>query len=119
MNKKVYELRADKILSTLTEKGTKKTRRTKQEFQVSEGLITLTSTQKAMLVRSLEIYFPDLYIDVKYKRPYIIECESTLDDLLTVLDERMSKDEHFELYKNTTTEEYNFLTSIRLQHMVK
>lgn len=119
MSNRTSELRANKILGTLTDRKLSKRGTSKEKFKVSNGLITLTDTQKAMLMRALEVYFPDMYVNVKYTKPYAVECEEVLAELLDTLDERMSDTEHFELYKDTVTEEYNFLVNLRLQHMVK
>lgn len=83
------------------------------------NLISLTPFQRLQLVKALETYFPNLYVDVEFTRKYVIECETELERLLKVLDDEMSQTTHFNIYKDCKTPEYDFLRQLRLRYMTK
>lgn len=122
MNRMVKKLKAD----IQTQKTIKKTRdktvsNTKHMFTIipTSNLISLTNFQRVQLIKALEIYFPDLYVDIEFTRKYVIECETELERFLSVLDTEMSMESHYEIYKDCKTPEYDFLRQLRLRYMTK
>lgn len=123
MSKLIKSLKADiesKEIVTKVKEPKKKVSK-QYEFKILEGTkyITLSEYEQKFLLKALEIYFPDLAVEIKFAKTYNISCEEDLDIFLKRLDIEMSKPDHFELYKNCTTDEYEFLRKLRLKYMTK
>lgn len=122
MNRMIKKLKADiETQKTIQKTKDKTVSDVRHNFEVlpDSNLISLTKFQRLQLNKALEIYFPDLYVDIEFTHKYIIECETELDRFLEVLDEEMSKTSHFEIYKDCKTPEYDFLRQLRLRYMTK
>ena len=111
-------LKAKEVVTKITDRSSK-LKSKNFEFELVDGLITLSDYQQSLLLKSLEIYFPKLYVKVKHLRIYDLRCEADVDRLLKELDLAMSDIKHFRLYNDINTLEYEFLRKIRLRHMTK
>ena len=122
MNFMVKKLKADIQTQELIKKSTQKPKQLERHtFDIlpDSNLITLNQFQRAQLLKSLEMYFPDLYVAIEFTKVYNIECETELNKFLKVLDDEMSEDKHFSIYKDCKTPEYDFLRQLRLRYMTK
>lgn len=93
----------------------------KHEFAILPDTcyISLTTFQQKQLLKSLEIYFPNLYVELVFTKRFNIETEEGLEKFLSVLDDEMSEQKHHDNYKDCYVDEYNFLRQLRLKHMTK
>lgn len=118
----VKKLKADIIKDTLKTGGdTKSGTRSIHEFVILEPSkhITLNDFQRKILLKALEIYFPQLYVGVAFTYRYDIIAEEPLEDFLHVLDEYMSSESHYVIYGECKEYHYDFLRQLRLKFMTK
>lgn len=118
----VRKLKADIITETLqTSSREKQYQKVHHEFKVLPGsrYISLDEFQQCTLLKALEMYFPQLYVGIKFTYTYDIVAEPQLDEFLKVLDAHMSTDSHYKIYGNCMEPHYDFLRQLRLKHMTK
>lgn len=122
MNRIVKKLKSDiEIQKTVSKTNDKTVSNIKHHFEIipNSNLISLTKFQRVNLIKALEVYFPDLYVEIEFLQNYNIDCETEVERFLEVLDREMSKDSHYNIYKDCKTPEYDFLRQLRLRFITK
>lgn len=114
------DMQAKEVITKLSKKD-EQVQLPKHTFEIipSTHFIKLNEFQRKLLLKALDLYFPDLHVRIVYTKEYDIMSEEGLERFLSILDGEMSDPNHYEIYKDYKAEEYDFLRQLRLKYMTK